>query len=88
MNISIFISLKLVDTVKFMYIWLNIAIYTHIYGLNTRKRCAQHLYSAFTPRKLVHATPSLHSYGVVPLNFYIGGYSANPDTLPHGNTDE
>ena len=31
-----------------MYIWLHIAISTHIFVLNTTKRCAQYFHRAFT----------------------------------------
>ena len=47
-----------------MYIWLCIAIYTHIYSIYSPKRCAQYLHNACTPRKLVHATLGLYSYGI------------------------
>ena len=33
-----------------------------------------------TQEASVHATPSLHSYGAAPPNFYAEGYSTNPGT--------
>ena len=41
-----------------MYIWVYMAIYTHIYSIDTSEWCAKQLPSSFTARKLMHATPS------------------------------
>ena len=43
-----------------MYIWLHIAIYTHIYSIYTPEWCAKWLPSAFTARKLTCAIPLCH----------------------------
>ena len=75
-----YICLQLVYAFKCMYTWLHIAIYTHICSIQMLKRCPRPLYSAFTPRKLVCATPSWHSYGAAPPNFYAEGCSSNPAT--------
>ena len=41
-----------------MYIWLHIAIYSHIYSVYTPKWCERRLPNTITARKLMCATPS------------------------------
>ena len=50
--------MQLVYRLKCIYIWLNMAIYTHICAILAPKRCMKPIHSVFTPRKLVHATLS------------------------------
>ena len=64
------------------------AIYTHICTILAPKRYAIPIYSAFTARKLVHATPRGHSYSAVPPNFPAEGCSANIAIQTHGQTTE
>ena len=71
-----------------MYMWLHMAIYTHICTIWVSERCARPIHSAFTPRKLVPTAPSWHSYGIAPPSFPEEGCSANPATLTRCNTNE
>ena len=41
-----------------MYIWLHIAIYSHIHREDTPEWCARRLPNTITARKLMRATPS------------------------------
>ena len=52
------IDLKLVYISKCLYIWLYMAIYTHICILLAPKRCMRFIPSMLTPKKLFCATPS------------------------------
>ena len=64
------------------------AIYNHIYSKQAPKRFARHFYSAFTPRKLVCAEPSWHSYSAALPNIYTQGCISSLATLLHGNIAE
>ena len=42
-----------VYSIRYMYLWLYIAIYTQIYSIYTPERCVQYIHSLFAPRKLI-----------------------------------
>ena len=41
-----------------IYMWLHIAIHTHIYNMYALKRCVKYIPSTFTTRKLVYTIPN------------------------------
>ena len=51
-----YICLKVLYASKYLYIWLHIAIYTHICTILAPKRCKTPIHSTFTARKLVRTT--------------------------------
>ena len=56
MQQNAYICFQVLYVSKYLYIWLNIAIYTHICTILVPKRCATPIHSTFTARKLVRAT--------------------------------
>ena len=51
-----YIYLQVLYASKYLYIWLHIAIYTHICTILAPERRATPIHSTFTAKKLVHAT--------------------------------
>ena len=80
MQYDVPIYFQLVFACKSIYIWLNMAIYTHTCIYLVPKRCVRPLHSTFTPKKLVCATPIQYSYSTAPPNFHAEGCSAIPAT--------
>ena len=62
-----------------MYVWLHMAIYTHMYSIYTPKWCDEMTSSVFTAQEAnVCYTKLIASYDVITLNFYTEGCSTSP----------
>ena len=61
-----YICLKVLYASKYLYIWLHIAIYTHICTILAPERHLTPIHSTLTARKLVHITLVLCSATQLP----------------------